>query len=41
MCYLQSKGKSEHFWLVDEPELNDIFGKFWFEIHNAKGEGII
>ena len=39
--YLWAKGKSTEYWLYDEPDLDRILGKFWFEVRTKKGEGTL
>ena len=33
-----AKEKNLDFWLYDEPTLDKILGKFWFEVRQKKGD---
>ena len=36
--YLATKGHPVEYWLFDEPTLDNILKKFWFEVRTVKGE---
>ena len=36
--YLLAKGISEEYWLMNEPDLNKLLSKFWFEVQTQEGE---
>ena len=37
-AYLIAKKKDPSYWLYDEPTLDQILGKFWFEVRTKKGD---
>ena len=38
VAYLIAKGKDPNYWLYDEPDLDRILGKFWFEVCTKTGQ---